>query len=161
MRTILVTYHSRTGRTRALAERIVEGAYSVEGTRCLLKPAGEVTEEDFLAADGLVAGSPVYFGTMAAELKSLFDRMIVLRKKIGLKVGAAFATSNHPSGGKETTLISILQAMLIYGMIVTGDPMDTGGHYGLACSGAPDEDSLLCAEKLGRRVAFIAQNLIA
>jgi NAD(P)H dehydrogenase (quinone) len=161
MRTILVTYHSQTGRTRALAERVAEGARSVEGTRCLVKPAGEVTEEDFLAADGLVAGSPVYFGTMAAELKALFDRMIVLRKKIGPKVGAAFATSNHPSGGKETTLISILQAMLIYGMIVAGDPMETGGHYGVACSGPPDEDALRSAERLGRRIALLAGTLTA
>lgn len=159
MRTILVTYHSRTGRTRTLAESIAAGAGSVEGTRCLLKPAGEVTEEDFLAADGLVAGSPVYFGTMAAELKSLFDRMIGLRKKMGPKIGAAFATSNHPSGGKETTLLSILQAMLIYGWVVAGDPLEAGGHYGLACAGAPDGPACRDAESLGRRVALLARDL--
>ncbi len=159
MKTILITYYSRTGKTKALAERIAAGAGSVDHTRCLLKPVAEVSEEDFLLADGIIAGSPVYFGTMAAELKDFFDRMIGLRKRIGDKVGAAFATSNHPSGGKETTLLSILQAMLIYGMIIVGDPMDAGGHYGVACAGAPDKGTEAAAELLGRRVARLVTSL--
>ena len=153
---VLVMYHSRTGQTRALAEEIAKGVREVDGIECRLKSADKVTAEDFVAASGIIAGSPVYFGTMAAELKSVFDRLVSVRKSMAGKVGAAFATSANPNGGKETTLISILQAMLIYGMILVGDPLEASGHYGAAHSGKQDAASADIARKLGRRVAELA-----
>ena len=119
----------------------------------------DVTEDDFLSSDGIIAGSPVYFGTMAAELKVLFDKFVVIRNKMGDKVGAAFATSGDVSGGKETTIISIIQAMLINGMIIVGDPLDATGHYGVSCVGAPDGQTAKNAAKLGNRVAQLVKKL--
>ena len=55
---VLVMYHSRTGKTRALAEEVTRGVEEVEGVACSLKPAAEVSAEDFIAAAGIVAGSP-------------------------------------------------------------------------------------------------------
>lgn len=156
---VLVMYYSRTGNTKQLAEAIASGVKEVEGVECVLKSATEVTKEDFLSADGIIAGSPVYFGTMAAELKSVFDRFVGTRKQMENKVGAAFATSADASGGKETTIMSILQAMLIYGMIVCGDPISATGHYGTSCVGAPDEQVRENAMKLGKRVATLVKKL--
>ena len=96
---------------------------------------------------------------MAAELKVVFDKFVVIRKKMSDKIGAAFATSGDESGGKETTIISIIQAMLIYGMIIVGDPLDATGHYGVACKGAPDEDTAVYAAMLGKRVAVLTKKL--
>ena len=158
---VLVMYHSKTGNTKKLAEAVAKGVEEVDGVKCLLKPVSEVTKEDFVASDGIIAGSPVYFGTMAAELKSVFDRFIDVRKQMADKVGAAFATANQPSGGKETTIMSILQALLIYGMIIVGDPLDATGHYGVACVRAPDEKAAADATKLGRRVALLVKRLRA
>jgi len=158
---VLIMYYSRTGNTRKLAEAVAKGVREVEGVTCVLRPASEVTKDDFLASDGIIAGSPVYYGTMAAELKAVFDKFVGLRNRMENKVGAAFATSGHHSGGKETTLISIIQAMLINGMIVVGDPLDAGGHYGVACAGAPDERTRRDAAKLGRRVALLVKKLRA
>jgi len=55
--------------------------------------------------------------------------------------------------------MSIIQALLIYGMIIIGDPMSATGHYGVACTGAPDAKVGENAIKLGRRVAEIAAKL--
>ncbi|RLA85320.1 MAG: flavodoxin family protein [Deltaproteobacteria bacterium] len=156
---VLVLYYSKTGNTKRLAQEIAKGVEEVSGVEAILRSTQEVTEEDFLTCQGLIAGSPVYFGSMAAELKAVFDRFVYLRKKMENKIGAAFATSADPSGGKETTMISILQVLLIYGMIVVGDPMDATGHYGVACSGSPDERTLSNARKLGRRVAELVKRL--
>jgi NAD(P)H dehydrogenase (quinone) len=156
---ILVLYHSKGGNTRKLAERIGEGVESVSGVKVLLKSTQEVKKEDFVDSAGIIAGSPVYFGAMAWDLKRVFDEYVVIRKKMENKVGAAFATSGDPSGGKETTIISIIQCLLIYGMIVVGDPMDATGHYGVACVGAPDEKISENGRKLGRRVAELCKKL--
>ena len=156
---ILVLYHSKGGNTRKLAERIGEGVESVSGVKALLRSTQEVKKEDFVDSAGIIAGSPVYFGAMAHDLKRVFDEFVVIRKKMENKVGAAFATSGDPSGGKETTIISIIQCLLIYGMIIVGDPMDATGHYGVACVGAPDENMSENGRKLGRRVAELCKKL--
>ncbi|MGB2696591.1 MAG: NAD(P)H-dependent oxidoreductase, partial [Candidatus Zixiibacteriota bacterium] len=113
---VLVMYYSRSGNTKKLAQEIARGVHKVEDVKCELKSTSEITEDDFLNSDGIIAGSPVYFGTMAAELKEVFDKFVGIRGEMEDKIGAAFATSADPSGGKETTIFSIIQAMLIYGM---------------------------------------------
>jgi NAD(P)H dehydrogenase (quinone) len=156
---VLILFYSKGGNTRKLAERIGEGVNSVSGVQALLKTSQEVTKEDFVNSAGVIAGSPTYFGVMAWDLKRVFDEFVGVRRKMENKVGAVFATSGDPSGGKETTMMSILQCLLIYGMIVVGDPMDATGHYGVACSGAPDEKISENGRKLGRRVAELCKKL--
>jgi len=156
---ILVIYYSRSGNTEKLAEAIVSGIDRVEGVNYLLKPAAEVTNDDILNSRGIIAGSPVYYGTMAAELKAVFEKSVTIRQQMGDMVGAAFATGGGASGGKETTLISIIQAMLISGMIIVGDPLDATGHYGVACLGSPDNQAEIDAKKLGQRVAELVKKL--
>ena len=156
---ILILYFSKGGNTKKLAQKIAQGVNEVEGAEALLKNVNEVTKDDFVSSDGVIAGSPVYFGLMAAELKKIFDDFVGIRKKMEGKVGAAFATSGDPTGGKETTMMSIIQALMIYGMIVVGDPMSATGHYGVACVGAPDEQVGENGVKLGRRVAELAKKL--
>jgi NAD(P)H dehydrogenase (quinone) len=156
---ILILYYSKGGNTKKLAEAIVKGVEKTNEARAILKRTDEVTKEDFLSAAGIVAGSPVYFGSMAAQLKKIFDEFVSVRKKMEGKIGASFATSGDPSGGKETTMLSILHAMLTYGMVVIGDPISATGHFGVACVGAPDEISENNAIKLGLRVAELAKKL--
>ena len=156
---ILVLYFSKGGNTKKLAEKVAQGVDEVEGVNALLKHTKEVSKDDFLDSAGVIAGSPVYFGGMAAELKKVFDEFISARKKMEGKVGAAFATSGDATGGKETTMMSIIHALLIYGMVIVGDPMSASGHYGVACVGAPDDRIGENGVKLGKRVAEIAKKL--
>ncbi len=156
---ILVLYYSKGGNTRKLAEAVVRGIETVPGAKALLRTTEQVTKDDFQNSDGIVAGSPVYFGGMAADLKRVFDEFVSVRKKMENKVGAAFTTSGDATGGKETTMISIIQCLLIYGMIVVGDPLDATGHYGVACVGSPDDKALANGEKLGKRVAELCGKL--
>ena len=156
---VLILYYSKGGNTRKLAEAIAQGVSQVDGVEAALRHTRDVTKDDFLTADGLVVGSPVYFGTMAAQLKQVLDDFVSVRKRMENKVGAAFSTSGDASGGKETTMMSIIQALLIYGLIIVGDPMSATGHYGTACVGAPDTGALENGHKLGKRVAELVKRL--
>jgi len=156
---VMVLYFSKGGNTRKLGEAIAGGVEEVEGVSAVLKKTDEVTKEDFIDSDGIIAGSPVYFGVMAAELKQVFDQFVGVRKKMEGKVGAAFATSGDITGGKETTMMSIIQTLLIYGMVIVGDPMSATGHYGTACVGAPDSRAEENGTKLGHRVAELVKKL--
>ncbi len=156
---VLVVYHSRSGSTKKIAEAIVRGVEEVAGVAAVMKTASEATPDDFVAAAGVISGSPAYFGSMAAELKTLFDKLVPVRSKLANKVGAAFASSGDPSGGRETTMLSILQALMICGMVVVGDPLDASGHYGVSSIGDPDRVTLAHAGKLGARVAGLVKKL--
>ncbi|MBU1101504.1 MAG: NAD(P)H-dependent oxidoreductase [Bacteroidetes bacterium] len=156
---VLVVYHSVTENTRILAESIADGVNMVEGVETEIKSVSEVRDDDFLSADGIIAGSPVYFGGMSWQLKKMFDKLINIRRDMKNKVGAAFSTSGHHTGGKETTMMGIIQAMLICGMIVVGDPFESGGHYGVACLGEPSEKGAEDGKLLGKRVAELVKKL--
>lgn len=155
---VLVLYYSKSGHTKSLAEEIARGVASA-GASAVIRNTQEVTREDVLASAGIIAGSPVYFGVMAWELKRIFDEFIDIRRRMEDKVGAAFATGGHPTGGKETTIFSILQCMMIYGMIIVGDPLSASGHYGVGCTGVPDDRSRDEGFKLGARVAGLCARL--
>jgi len=158
MAKILVTYFSQGGNTEKLAEAVAKGAKD-EGCEVSLKAVTEVVNGDLTEADGIIVGSPVYFGSMSAEVKRMFDVSVSVRRQLKDKIGAAFTTAGHQTGGKETTILSILQAMLIHQMIIVGDPLTAGGHYGTACVGKPNDKELQEAEALGKRVAEIVKKI--
>lgn len=83
---------------------------------------------------------------MSAKIKDLLDRSVKIHGKLEGKIGAAFTTSGGTATGAETTILSIIKAMLIHGMIIKGNPDDK--HYGLAIEGEPksEEDKKLCRE---------------
>lgn len=156
---VLVLYFSKGGNTKKLAQHIADGVNGIPGVDVVVKSTQEVTKEDFVNAAGVIAGSPVYFGVMAADLKRVFDEFIGVRSKMEDKVGAAFASCGFWAGGNETTIMSIIQCMLIYGMIIVGDPMSATGHYGAASVAAPDDKDAEIARKLGTRVAELCKKL--
>ena len=157
MAKLLVTYYSRTGNTEQMAELVAEGAKEIAGVAVDLRPVASVTADDLLNYDAIVIGSPVYYGTMAAEVKQLIDESVAHHQKLDGKVGGAFASSGGPGGGNETTVMDILKALLIHGMIVKGDA--EGDHYGPIAVGAPDQRSAKECRKLGRSAATLTLRL--
>jgi multimeric flavodoxin WrbA len=74
MKKILILYHSQTGHTAKMADAVQQGVDSIDGSRACAKRAVQATLDDLLGADGLIFGSPEYFGYMAGALKDFFDR---------------------------------------------------------------------------------------
>ena len=159
---VLITYHSVSGNTEKMAQGVAEGAKAVPGTNVVLKRVGEVVADDLLSADAVIVGSPVYFGSMSGEVKMFFDNWLLKfgvfqDRKMRNKVGGAFTSGGAISNGKETTMLAILQAMLVNQMIVVGG----GGAFGASATTGPDspgidEKELAEARSLGRRVAEVA-----
>jgi NAD(P)H dehydrogenase (quinone) len=136
-----------------MAEAVAKGARA-EGAKVELKKVQEAKPEDMLSADGIVVGSPVYYGLPAAEIKAFFDESVKFHRELAGKVGGAFASSGNIGGGNETTVLGIIQMMLIHGMIVQGSV--AGDHYGPVSIGAPDDRALSQCEALGQRMARLA-----
>jgi NAD(P)H dehydrogenase (quinone) len=163
---ILVAYHSLSGNTERMADAVVVGARLVSGTQVVLKRVGHVTADDLFSADAVIVGSPVYWSNMSGEVKTFFDNWqfkfgVFPEYKMKDKVGAAFATGGQVSSGKEVTMLTILAAMLENRMIVVSD----GGAFGASAttegdSPGIDDQELVSARALGRRVADVTKKLI-
>jgi len=154
---ILIVYDSKTGNTEKMAFAVAEGARRVKDVEVIVKKVDQTSLEDLLEADGIIMGSPTYYGQMSARLKALIDESVKIHGKLEGKVGAAFTSSGGTATGAETTLLSILGAMLVHGMIVQGRADDK--HYGAAAVEAPDKEELEYCRELGKRTATLAKKL--
>ena len=74
MKTLLITYHSITGGSKAMAQAVAEGAGTEPNTSTLLLNASETTAEHVLNAHGYVFIAPETLGSMAGLMKDFFDR---------------------------------------------------------------------------------------
>ena len=113
-------------------------------------------------ADGILLGSPVYFGTVSAQLKAFWDRTRILRREKALfnVVGGALTVGAARFGGQETTIKALFDMMIIQGMIIVGNGYRDAdaGHHG-SCAQVPsdkDDFAIERAKRLGLRVAEVA-----
>jgi NAD(P)H dehydrogenase (quinone) len=191
---ILVLYYSRHGSTAELARQVARGVDGVAGCRARLRtvaPLGAAgagassgaasaaegaalaTHEDLRECAGLVLGSPVRFGNMAAPLMAFFDgtSSLWLTGVLAGKPAAAFSSGSTMHGGQETTPLGMLLPLLHHGMLIVGLPFTETALAETAGGGTPygasrvvrdgekrmltDEERRL-AQALGARVASIA-----
>lgn len=157
MAKILIVYDSRTGNTEKMAMAVAEGAEKMKNVEAVVKKAEETKAEDLVDADGIIMGSPTYYGSMSGNLKTLIDESVKVHGELDGKVGGAFTSSGGIASGAETTLLSILQAMLVHGMIVQGRSDDK--HYGAAAVGRLKDKDIETCNDLGKRVASLVTKL--
>lgn len=136
MKSVLVTYYSRSGNTKRMAELISEGLTAL-GAKVDLIPVEEVPIDALPGYDGFVVGSPNYFGTMAWPIKKFIDESIKYYKKLDGRAAAAFTSEGIIGGGGDTVVLDILKCFLVHGCVVQG--LTGAGHFGPVAIGAPDE----------------------
>ena len=156
MSSVLIVYYSRTGHTKAMAEIIARGAQE-EGAKVDLKPVNEVKFDILVNYDAIILGSPDYYGTMAAEIKKLIDDSISLHGQLEGKIGGAFSSAANIGGGNETTILSILQGLLVHGMIIPG--VAKGDHYGPVAINDPDERATRQSINYGKLIAKLVSRI--
>jgi len=154
---IIVIYDSKTGNTESMAQAVAKGSRNFPKAVVNLKKVDEVSLDDLLGADAIIIGSPTYYGLMSAKIKDLLDKSVKIHGKLAGKVGAAFTSSGGIASGAETTLLAIVQALLVHGMVVQG--RHDGKHYGAAAVGKPNDKDLIVCEELGKRTAQLASSL--
>jgi NAD(P)H dehydrogenase (quinone) len=194
---ILVVYYSRNGSTAQLARQVCRGVESVPAAAARLRAVPPVSAqseravtavpeqgapwasiEDLTATDGVIVGSPVRFGNMAAAMKHYLDQTsgLWLQGSLVNKPAAVFTSSQTMHGGQESTLLSMMTPLLHHGMVLAGLPFTQpelpatrsgGTPYGASHVTSASADGQLSVEEsqlaraLGRRVAMLAQALKA
>jgi NAD(P)H dehydrogenase (quinone) len=152
----IVVYYSRSGNTKEMAE-IIAGAMNDAGLDTECKSVEKVRADDLPTYDAIAMGSPTYYGQMAGPIKELIDDLVGKHGQLDGKVGAAFTSAANIGGGNETTIMGVLEGMLIAGMVVQGDPK--GDHYGPVSIGKPDDRVKQQCRRRGTRIADLTNRL--
>jgi NAD(P)H dehydrogenase (quinone) len=149
----LVVYDSRTGNTEKMGKAIGEGLKEA-GLDAEVKNVDNTSLDDLVAADAIVLGSPTYFSAMTDKMKTFIDSSIKIWPgkpgKLKDKIGAAFTSCAGVEGGNETTLLSLIRAMLWHGMVIVGHQ---SGFAGAVSIKAPDEEHIAECRQFGKRIA--------
>ncbi len=153
---VLIVYDSRSGNTEKMAHAVAEGVRE-EDVNVVIRKVDDASVDELPDADGVILGSPVYYGLPTGKIKEFVDVSVKYHGKLDGKVGGAFASSGGIHTGAETTIIALHEALLIHGMIVQGT--SGANHYGAASVGAPDDNDLENCKKLGKRVASLVKRL--
>jgi len=127
-------------RKQCYKDSLLEEAYS------------KVTKADFV-----IIGSPVYFGSMSAQLKAFFDKTRALRaEKAWLaKPVAAVSVGASKYGGQERTIDAIHSCALVSGMTIVGNSGECAmGHFGVSAQrpSCDDEYAKMAVDALVDRI---------
>jgi multimeric flavodoxin WrbA len=113
-------------------------------------------------ADAVIFGSPVYFGSMTAQLKAFFDKTRDVRGRrawVGIPA-AAVSVGASKYGGQETTINAIQDCLFISGMTVFGSGWfeTDGGQMGVGAHRPAETDEWAVGrlEALAKRAVFEA-----
>lgn len=192
---ILILFYSHHGSVDAMAQQLARGVEKVSGIEARVRTVPSVsadtqaskdaipesgplycTEDDLRNCSGLLLGSPVRFGNMAAALKYFLDGTsnLWLTGELVNKPAAVFTSSSSLHGGQESTLLSMMLPLLHHGMVMAGIPYTqpeltsttTGGTpYGVSHFAGKDsssvlsEDEITLCQALGQRIAQLALKL--
>ncbi len=152
----LVGYYSRTGNTKKMAQAVARGIKK-EGLLVDLLPVSKIKPKDLLQYNLIIFGAPTYYGTMPGEMKKLIDESVKYHGKLSGRVAGAFTSCGGIGGGSETTLLSILEAFLIHGMIVMGE--SGSYHYGPVSIEKPDKRVIVGCELYGHKLARLTKKI--
>ncbi len=176
----------RRGNTEGLVSRVLESAaaegaetrlYSLAGREiapcidcggctdhqpyCTQTDAMQPLYDHMLWADAIVLGTPVYMGTISAQLKAVFDRcrpLWIMNNALSCKVASAVAVGEGRWGGQELAIQAIYWAAMNHGMIVVGGACLPYGNWEVCgVAGEPgsvlaDSGALKAADGLGKRL---------
>jgi len=153
---VLIVYDSSTGNTEKMAHAVEDGVTKA-GIEVIFKHVDEASVDEIPQCQGLILGSPVYYGLPSGKIKKFIDDSIKYHGKLDGTVGGAFASAGGTHTGAETTIIAINEMLLVHGMIIQGS--SAGSHYGAASVGSPNDASLEACRKLGERVGKLVKRL--
>ena len=128
---------------------------------CAIKDDFDFIYRKMLEADGLIIGSPVYFGSATPETMALLDRAGYVARKNGnlfsRKVGGPVVVARR--AGQNFTFAQLLMWFMINGLVVPGSSywnISFGSH---SCDVEKDEEGIKTLDNFAINIAWLLEKL--
>lgn len=126
--------------------------------KCVFDDAVNELAPIFEEADGVVFGSPVYYGSANATLIALLDRLFQSTSfDKRMKVGASVCAARR--GGLTATYDELNKYFALYGMPVVTGQYWNGIHGNIAEEAEKDGEGLQMMRTLAKNMAFLMKSI--
>ena len=126
--------------------------------KCVIDDEVNEVAKKFEECDGLIIGSPVYYGSPSGSLISFLDRLFYSsRFDKKMKVGAAVVCARR--GGCTASFDVLNKYFTISGMPIVSSTYWNQVHGANADDAALDEEGMQCMRNLGRNAAFLMKSI--
>jgi multimeric flavodoxin WrbA len=129
---------------------------------CIIQDDFEPIFKKMIDADGIILGSPVYFGSATPEIKALMDRAGYISSQTGKrffenKVGGPLIVARR--AGQNFTLAQLLFFFLHQGMIVPGSTYWNISFGREKLHVKNDEEGRMTAKNFSKKMVWILKKL--
>lgn len=122
-----IIYFSKTGKTHEMAMEIAKGMKSVEGIEVGIFDIEEVDYDFIKESKAVVFGTPTYYANTCWQIKKWFDESRGCN--LEGKIGSVFATADYAQGGADTAILTIINHLMVKGMLVYSGGSALGHPY--------------------------------
>ncbi len=150
-----IIYHSVSGNTKKMAETIVKAMNETEGFEARAFSIDDVDYDFAKESKCMIVGTPIYAASISAAMKSWLEAKLRECSTAG-KLGGAFATVDYIHGGGELGIRTIMDHMLVFGMMTYSGGASEGRpviHLGPVAMSKDLEGSQETFEIYARRMA--------
>lgn len=133
--------------------------YCATHERCVMDDIVNKVADKLMVADGLVLGSPVYYGSANSTLTALLDRLFfsTMYKDLRMKVGAVVCSARR--GGLTATFDQLNKYLTISGMPVASGQYWNGIHGHNAEEAKQDLEGMQMMRTLAQNMAFLIKSI--
>lgn len=159
---ISIIYFSRTGTTRKMAQPIAEGIKNTADIEVGIFSIDEINYDFLDESDAVIFGTPTYYANTCWQIKKWFDESYKI--KLGGKLGAVYATCDYLQGGPDTAILTIINHLMVKGMLVYSGGSSLGQpfiHLGAVALRNEPEESEAMFRIFGERIARKTLELFA
>ena len=151
---ISIIYYSKTGKTLDMAKEIEKGMKCIENIEVGIFEVDNIDYDFINESRAVIFGTPTYYANTCWQIKKWFDES--WQFNLAGKIGGAFATANFQQGGADSAILTIINHLMVKGMLVysggsaLGDPYI---HLGPVALRDTFEESREMFRVFGKRIA--------
>lgn len=149
-----IIYFSKSGKTKEMAQVIAGGMKSLSDIEVGIFDLEHIDYEFLSESKAVVFGTPTYYANTCWQIKKWFDESKNI--KLDGKIGAVFATADFAQGGADTAILTIINHLMVKGMLVYSGGSAMGLpyiHLGAVALKENFEQSKPMFEIFGQRIA--------
>lgn len=157
---ISILYFSKTGHTKEMANVIADGIRKVPNIEVGVFALDNIDDKFLLDSKAVIFGTPTYYANTCWQIKKWFDESN--NYNLEGKIGAVFSTAHYAQGGADTAILTIINHLMVKGMLVYSGGSALGKpfiHLGAVAIDENFEESKSMFSIFGERIALKAKEL--
>ncbi|MDF2612267.1 MAG: flavodoxin [Clostridia bacterium] len=155
-----IIYFSKTGNTKEMARIIEQGMQSVRDIEVGVFDIADINYDFVSESKAVIFGTPTYYANTCWQVKKWFDESRECH--LEGKIGGVFATADYAQGGADTAILTIINHLMVKGMLVYSGGSALGKpyiHLGPVALKGDHEDCRKMFYVFGKRIAEKAKQI--